>query len=220
MIYLEKYGIDISVGDFVIYFNHVYKIADKKDRGHNVVLTVHPLTKTNRISKKTHIIFFRNYEAFNATDTVQEALELLAELNKPDENLPFFVYGTLRKGMGNYEGYLAGMTENEKPATVVGRLYHGGSLIPFMTQEKGVVHGELMYVNDSEFVDVLEGLDSLEGYNKRSEYNFYNRVRTMTTLKDGSQVEAYAYVIDEADGLERIQHGDYSRWRYETISQR
>jgi gamma-glutamylcyclotransferase (GGCT)/AIG2-like uncharacterized protein YtfP len=155
--------------------------------------------------------------------TVSAARKFIEE-NNDDEMLPFFVYGTLRSGFGNYEAYLRGNTEAEAPAYVTGALWHTGSVIPYMTKDvvegtSGVVHGELMWVPENIYKQVLSGLDGLEGYRKGSTWNHYNREKVVATLEDGSTVEAWAYYYGDAFGTQErnrfisIPDGDYAKWR-------
>lgn len=144
---------------------------------------------------------------------LKQAKSILFEIEKPDENLPFFVYGTLRKGCGNYEHYLIDNTINEMPATVKGLLFHQNSTIPYMTKGEGIVHGELMYIGDDKFQRVLYHLDKLEGYSKNARWNHYNRERVMAKLEDGTEVEAYAYYCgDYSSDMVPIASGDYKKW--------
>lgn len=133
-----------------------------------------------------------------------------------EEVLPAFVYGTLRNGCGNYEWLLKGHTKAEMPAKLEGAIMFnlGGCPMIFPTEEgeTGTIVGELMYINDEEYPQVLRGLDNLEGYrpDQRKDYNNYNRERVTVTLEDGSKVVAWVY-WGSRDGRNypKIESGDW-----------
>lgn len=77
---------------------------------------------------------------------------------------PFFVYGTLRPGHGNYRRLLEGRTTLEEPATVPGIALHGLG-IPFAVRQRGSdTVGALIHVDPAVYAQTLTDLDQLEGY--------------------------------------------------------
>jgi gamma-glutamylcyclotransferase (GGCT)/AIG2-like uncharacterized protein YtfP len=112
--------------------------------------------------------------------------------------LPFFVYGTLRKGEGNYRRYLAGKTARELSATLPGyRLYARD--LPCVVEAPGegsTVLGDLIEVLPERYERVLQTLDALEGYEPAEEDPWYVRVRRRVryVAVDGASGEADAWV--------------------------
>ncbi len=111
-------------------------------------------------------------------------------------NLPFFVYGTLRPGQGNYR-LLAGQTVAEFPATLPGHALYGPGL-PYVTagEEDSAVVGDLIYVAAERHAEVLARLDCLEGYRPDRSDNHYDReARTVRYVDvDGAEATTLAWV--------------------------
>ena len=105
---------------------------------------------------------------------------------------PFFVYGTLRRGQGNYRRLLAGRTTVEAPASLPGHALYGQGL-PFVVEAEAsvAVVGDLMWVAPDAYGEVLADLDRLEGY-RPGKRSFY--VRTAVTVRHGDGVEVTAWV--------------------------
>jgi gamma-glutamylcyclotransferase (GGCT)/AIG2-like uncharacterized protein YtfP len=131
-----------------------------------------------------------------------------------EKQYPFFVYGTLRRGMSNHRYYFHKKTIREEAATIQGELFVRGYSLPYMFEGDKKVHGEVMWVDEKDYVRMLADLDSLEGYNpkRNPKYNHYNRKLVNVTLSDGTQVEAWAYFCADTrakNGCRAIPHGDY-----------
>jgi gamma-glutamylcyclotransferase (GGCT)/AIG2-like uncharacterized protein YtfP len=132
-----------------------------------------------------------------------------------ERHLPAFVYGTLRNGEGNYSWCLSGRTLAEQPATLSGaRMWSNGGF-PFVSmkdaEDNHVVVGELMYIPENLFADVLRDLDSLEGYRgPGAASNLYDREIVTVTTADGEQVEAYTYLVSERIYTDRLRECDPS----------
>jgi gamma-glutamylcyclotransferase (GGCT)/AIG2-like uncharacterized protein YtfP len=141
-----------------------------------------------------------------------------------DENqeLPVFVYGTLRNGMGNYDRILAGRTVEEYPAVLPKhKMFSVG--IAYVTDcdagDNGMVIGEVMYVEPGRYKEVLARLDSLEGYRPGGgRYNHYERVRrtAVITTESGEQksVEVWVYHggvdhLNRFSEAQRVKSGDW-----------
>ncbi|MGV8847518.1 MAG: gamma-glutamylcyclotransferase family protein [Propionicimonas sp.] len=135
-------------------------------------------------------------------------------------NIPFFVYGTLRPGEGNYTWCLEGKTTTEDTATLTGAVmydYNGGSF-PFVTLSPDlddVVTGTLISVSEENYANVQISLDRLEGYNPAApEQGMYRRELTNVTTEDGRTIQAYVYVcghrmLDQVTQYPRITSGDW-----------
>lgn len=133
-------------------------------------------------------------------------------------NLPFFVYGTLRPGQGNYR-LLAGQAVGEFPATLAGHALYGPGL-PYVTagEEDSVVVGDLVFVAPERYGEVLARLDCLEGYRPGSRQCHYERkARTVRYLDAGgaeATILAWVYLAgpaarDRLRPAERIAGGDW-----------
>lgn len=130
------------------------------------------------------------------------------------ENLPVFVYGTLRPGQKNYPRYLRGRTRRERSATISGQLYFvedGG--YPYLTPGRGEVFGDLMELCPSRCEEVLREVDRLEDYDPLDEeHSVYLRRKTEADLGNGERVTAWVYYWNrpEVKG-KRIFSGDFTR---------
>jgi gamma-glutamylcyclotransferase (GGCT)/AIG2-like uncharacterized protein YtfP len=132
--------------------------------------------------------------------------------------LPFFVYGTLRRGQGNYRR-LAGRTAVEYPAVLSGHaLYADGLPWVVAAEPEARVVGELMVANPGEYVEVLADLDRLEGFRGSARgSNLYERVALEVTFVDesGSAATTMAWVYTAGDhfsegrGAVRVEDGDW-----------
>ena len=132
-------------------------------------------------------------------------------------NLPFFVYGTLRPGQGNYR-LLAGATVGEFPATLAGHALYGPGL-PYVTpEEDSTVAGDLMFLAPERYAEVLARLDCLEGYRPGGSHCHYEReARTVSYLDAGGAevtTTAWVYLAGPAARrrlapAERIAGGDW-----------
>lgn len=127
-------------------------------------------------------------------------------------NKPFFVYGTLLNGFGNYQAYLRGKTIKEMPATVPGVLGLSRGL-PAMVEGNGEVHGELMFMLDNLYPTVLKEIDFLEGYSGTRGNSLYLRKTIKATVNTGEIFDAWVYIWNMSRPLEfRINHGDLRRF--------
>lgn len=129
---------------------------------------------------------------------------------------PFFVYGTLRPGLGNYSWALDGRTTREESARVQGLSMFLGVGFPYATYarpernaEATTVIGEVVWVSEDEYGDVLASLDHLEGYRGAGKSNHYERVLIKAEV-NGEMVEAYTYVA--SDGQSDFLWHKYQPW--------
>lgn len=113
------------------------------------------------------------------------------------KNRPFLVYGTLRPGFGNYEWALKGLTVTEENLRVRGlRMYTPHVGFPYVGwgEQADAITGTLVTVSDDIFEDVLDSLDSLEGYRGEGDPgNLYDR-EIIRITRDETDEEIYAYV--------------------------
>lgn len=110
---------------------------------------------------------------------------------------PIFVYGTLRPGFSNYH-LLKGKTEREIPAWTKGVLFPNKSwTFPFLVTDGPYwVVGDLLFIKEAHYKNVLEELDFLEGYDPdNEEHSFYLR-KTITAETTEGSYEAWAYVCN------------------------
>ncbi len=131
------------------------------------------------------------------------------------EELPFFVYGTLRRGQGNYR-LLRGRTVREVRARLTtARLYDIGGL-PMAIEGKGQVTGEIMTISPNFYEDMLARLDRLEGVDhEHPDRGFYRRVICTPFTEDGKSTRAWVYLgtPEYMDNAQYISHGDWARHR-------
>ncbi|MFI1258993.1 gamma-glutamylcyclotransferase family protein [Streptomyces netropsis] len=114
-------------------------------------------------------------------------------MTRMTEQLPVFVYGTLRAQQGNYRRILAGRTACERPASLEDYTLLG-SVVPFAVPREGRrVVGELMDVRPEAWRMVLRRLDHLEGYTGAEFDSLYVRRQHVVQCSDGEPVRAYFY---------------------------
>jgi gamma-glutamylcyclotransferase (GGCT)/AIG2-like uncharacterized protein YtfP len=116
----------------------------------------------------------------------------MAEAGEADGRLPFFVYGTLRPGYGNYRHFLAPVSHTVVPARLPGALmYARGGGIPYVTlggEPTDSVVGALVDVAPWDYEGVLACLDRLEGHP-----DHYVRTAVEVVTETGS-TKAWAYL--------------------------
>jgi gamma-glutamylcyclotransferase (GGCT)/AIG2-like uncharacterized protein YtfP len=137
-----------------------------------------------------------------------------------DEQIPLFVYGTLRHGQENYM-LLRGNTLSEIPATISGMVIYSLSTYPVIVEGESVVHGDLMTIHPRSYSRVLEDLDQLEGYRPGDESCFYRRVVRCVKTASGHEVRAWLY-LGRLDLIARrphtlVAHGDWCRYRHDLV---
>ncbi|MEU7277363.1 gamma-glutamylcyclotransferase family protein [Streptomyces sp. NPDC045431] len=141
--------------------------------------------------------------------------------------LPFFVYGTLRPGEYNHDLFLRGRTAAEEPARLPGAVLHDGPGYPYLARAegRGEVAGELISAAPGEYGALLSVLDGLEEYlGPGHPLNLYEReVCDVRRTRDGRTVRAWVYVAAPAarlgppiaggDWLSRPRPEDRSGWQ-------
>lgn len=97
-----------------------------------------------------------------------------------------FVYGTLKRGGGNWRYHLKGKAKFITEAQIHGTMYHLGGFPAISLHGDGNIHGEIFEVDD----DTLASCDRLEGHPR-----WYVRTPVQT-----SRGPAEVYVMNQLDG--------------------
>lgn len=137
---------------------------------------------------------------------------------RPDQ-LPLFVYGTLRQGQENY-WLMRGNTVSEVSATIEQMALYSLRAYPMMVEGEGRVYGELITLHPRVYSRLLTDLDQLEGYSPDRDSRF-RRVERCVRTEVGSTLLAWVYLGDqrvlEAEAHVAIPHGDWCRFRHDLI---
>ncbi|GAA1353817.1 gamma-glutamylcyclotransferase family protein [Streptomyces beijiangensis] len=118
----------------------------------------------------------------------------------PEQELPFFVYGTLRPGERNHDLFLRGRTASEEPASLPGLVLYQGPGYPYAIEAPGTSVGELVTAGPGAYPRLLDELDRLE--------DEYDRVARDVLRADGTPVRAWVYVITGAEAR-RLRSGGH-----------
>lgn len=135
------------------------------------------------------------------------------------KQLPVFVYGTLRKGFGNYQRLLKGQTTKEEAAIITGTMFSVGGFPALKTlyaPNTKIIKGELMYVKPEKYTEVLRSLDWLEGYRvDQPERSMYLREKATVFNESIRQtVEAWVYYWNgSTKGLEVVESGCWREYK-------
>ncbi|MFI8822637.1 divalent cation tolerance protein CutA [Streptomyces sp. NPDC053431] len=113
------------------------------------------------------------------------------ELEGPaDEELPFFMYGTLRPGAYNHDRFLAGRIGMEAEAVMHGAVLYDGPGYPYaVPADGGQVVGTLLTPAPGAYGELFGLLDRLElpvGYERVA--------RDVVRLRDGARVSAWVFL--------------------------
>ncbi|MET7717743.1 gamma-glutamylcyclotransferase family protein [Streptomyces sp. NPDC005407] len=136
----------------------------------------------------------------------------------PAQELPFFVYGTLRPGECNHDLFLHGRTATEEHGLLAGAVLYEGPGYPYAVLDAGggTVAGELVTAAAGEYGELLAVLDHLEEYIAPGHpRNLYERVVRDVLRQDGTAVRAWVYVAAPGVAGElrakgtRIRGGDW-----------
>ncbi|UMZ73802.1 gamma-glutamylcyclotransferase family protein [Natranaerofaba carboxydovora] len=134
--------------------------------------------------------------------------------NRHNNELPFFVYGTLRRDQHNYERYFNNKTEKEKTAWIKGSLYNYGNLPAYLPQGETWIRGDLIYIKPKYYQEVLTEVDFLEGYEPSSEgTSLYLRRNHKVTTENDEKVEAWIYIFNYPVSeklMTKIDSGDWN----------
>lgn len=114
------------------------------------------------------------------------------------EHLPFFVYGTLKRGQVAV-GRWPHPPQRVEPAFARGTLFDLGPY-PVLAHGEDVILGELWHIAVEHMPDTAAALDRYEGCGG-DETDLYMRRVTTVKLQDGSARKAYAYFIADPKTL-------------------
>jgi gamma-glutamylcyclotransferase (GGCT)/AIG2-like uncharacterized protein YtfP len=118
------------------------------------------------------------------------------------ENKIIAVYGTLRTDCKNHH-FAAGAISNQ-PCTITGTLYDTGYGFPaFELEGNTEIVAELIEVTAQDFANI----EKLEGYP-----NLYRHQQIPATLPDGSNVQAWVYIMNRLpEHATVIKSGDWKK---------
>jgi gamma-glutamylcyclotransferase (GGCT)/AIG2-like uncharacterized protein YtfP len=141
----------------------------------------------------------------------------------PQEELPVFVYGTLRTGQDNYVRFLGGKTAREIPATLPEHQMYVAGDYPFVTDamDDSTVVGDLMFLAPERYQAVLADLDGLEGYRLNDLDSPYLRVKRSAHYIDAEgqarRIETWVYhggldCLSTMSEDNRVASGDWAAY--------
>lgn len=129
-------------------------------------------------------------------------------------NIPVLTYGSLRPGCHNYV-ILEGATLLETTVTVNGFDMYAASGYPYVMDGEGSVEATLNFIHPDFYAEVMEDLDTLEGYHAEgSLMNHYDRILVNVHAYD-MDIEAYMYVarnprvMKRVKTLEKVEDGNW-----------
>jgi gamma-glutamylcyclotransferase (GGCT)/AIG2-like uncharacterized protein YtfP len=134
------------------------------------------------------------------------------------DQLPFFVYGTLRRGQGNHRIVEADL-EGTRDAQLAGHVLYGDGL-PYIAacgDPGSTVAGDLLAVAPARYERALRALDRLEGYDPPHR-ELYVRTRVRAAFRDEpdaawQECDAWAYLGGDYFRYDRrlvIASGDWA----------
>ena len=125
------------------------------------------------------------------------------------KHLPFFVYGTLIKGMGN-DVLIPDEAKRIKGYTK-GRMYNVG-LFPAVVDGNDKIHGEIVFVPSFLYKRTMRVLDTLEGYHGKDDDMYKRRIVDVWDI-DGNETLAWIYIWNRGiKDLEYIPHGSWVKY--------
>jgi len=146
--------------------------------------------------------------------------------NELTNELPFFVYGTLRHGLSNYH-LLRGRTQQEESATLEGMYLFSFGPYPIILESAqlsaerlasysppAILQGELMNIPAALYAEVRSDLDALEDFfpDNLVESRYW-RVAREVQITDGRRVCAWVYIGNpqwlEPNFPPYVPHGDW-----------
>lgn len=126
--------------------------------------------------------------------------------------IPIFVYGTLREGLYNYDRILKGKTESIVDATIDEYDMLDLGSFPGIISGSNTIVGEVMNIKPNYYLQTLQLLDRLEGYNpSQKSKSLYHREIKKVKLVDGKEIDAYVYVYNTKQGINfnEVSSGDW-----------
>lgn len=137
----------------------------------------------------------------------------------PVQQLPIFVYGTLRKGEPNYQ-LLRGHTILEKIAVVEHINLYEYNDFPVAVPGTNRLVGEIMTIAPRMYTRILTAIDLLEGYCKNNPVqSTYERVVVQAICADQRVVACWIYLWQGTvkPHYHAIQSGDWIEYRQDKI---
>ncbi len=125
-------------------------------------------------------------------------------MTTPAHNYPLFVYGTLMPGEPAY-GRVAAAVVQAAPGRLHGAILYAVGWYPMAVPGQGVVHGEILWLQEAAFARVLQELDEYEG-------DEYDRVvRPVQMGESEMPVECWVYLGDThaARAYRRVADGNW-----------
>ncbi|MCR1871066.1 gamma-glutamylcyclotransferase family protein [Longicatena caecimuris] len=125
-----------------------------------------------------------------------------------------FVYGSLRKGMYNYERYLKGKSRFVGYGYVKGCLYAlKDAAYPALLDGDQDVFGEIYEIDEQ----VASAIDELEGCHKDALGEYYKARKIIRTTQGALlELEVYCFSLDYEKNAERLKavipHGDFVKY--------
>ncbi|MEU8919792.1 gamma-glutamylcyclotransferase family protein [Kitasatospora sp. NPDC048545] len=118
-------------------------------------------------------------------------------MSASEEELPFFVYGTLRSGGRNHAAHLAGRCADVRPAVLDGAALHEGPGFPYAvldaTPGRRIV-GELITVRPGAYAGALAALDLLEECQADGTGLYVRQRMAVRTAVPGGRRDAWVYL--------------------------
>jgi gamma-glutamylcyclotransferase (GGCT)/AIG2-like uncharacterized protein YtfP len=131
------------------------------------------------------------------------------------EQRPFFFYGTLKPGEGNYAPFLGGRTLREQPATISGAALFTEGPYPYLVIGEGlaapadVVQGYAITIQPAAYAEVLQQVDQLEDYIPGDPQSEYMRI-VYPVQTEAGPLDVWVYVAG-ARVLAAIRAGQMRR---------
>lgn len=121
------------------------------------------------------------------------------------ENIPVFVYGTLKQGEKLFH-HISHTVKDALPASIRGRLYDTPFGYPLLvcsdTESDLVINGMLLVSLDSLYEEMVRIIDVIEG-----EAGFQKELKEVT-LESGSKVEAIVHCYHEVPAYAQPFYGN------------
>lgn len=131
-----------------------------------------------------------------------------------DEQLPVFVYGTLRPGEANWRRLQPYAARTQRAQLAGYALFGAQWPYPYAAPSAdAAVVGDLVQIRQDDYADALHVLDSLEGYQSGRAHNHYDRVAVTVQTDAGEDRTAWVYVAGvgcrHLTAEQRIATGDW-----------
>lgn len=124
-----------------------------------------------------------------------------------------FVYGTLKRGFGNYKRLLGGRSEYIGKAHIKGRMFSVNMAFPAYIEEgENMIEGELFVIDEG----LLGGLDMLEGYvEDNEEISMYIRRERKVVTEYGAVLKTWVYIWNrDYSTFEEVKDGVWKKYNF------